>query len=102
MPDMSNTPMATLRRALILLRMTFPVDVLSYALGLFSRQTTAIQNASSTALGAAPFAVLFAVFPTLSAVSQWAIFDGSTLVFMAYMMWVLRHPADRPDEAGSS
>ena len=34
-------------------RATFPVDVLSYALGLFSRRTTLAENLASTALGAA-------------------------------------------------
>jgi len=40
--------------------MTFPVDVLSYALGLFSRSTTLAENMVSTAIGGAPFALLFA------------------------------------------
>jgi cation diffusion facilitator CzcD-associated flavoprotein CzcO len=52
--------------SLVLLRMTFPVDVLSHSLGLFSRSTTLTENVVSTALGAAPFAVMFALIPTLS------------------------------------
>jgi len=38
--------------------------VLSYALGLFSARTTLAENVLSTALGAAPFALLFALVPT--------------------------------------
>jgi uncharacterized membrane protein YdjX (TVP38/TMEM64 family) len=85
-------------RSLVLLRMTFPVDVLSYALGLFSRQTTAAEVALSTCIGAAPFALLFAWVPVLPAAAQWAVFGGSTLVFVGYAWWVLRAP--RKDEDG--
>jgi uncharacterized membrane protein YdjX (TVP38/TMEM64 family) len=76
--------------SLILLRMTFPVDVLSYALGLFSGATTVRQNALTTLIGAAPFAFVFAWFPTLSGPVQGAVFGGSLLVFVAYVAWVLR------------
>lgn len=78
-------------RSLILLRMTFPVDVLSYALGLFSRRTTLAQNIVSTTLGAAPFAVLFALFPTLSDGAQLAVFAASVFGFVLYVAWALRH-----------
>jgi uncharacterized membrane protein YdjX (TVP38/TMEM64 family) len=77
--------------SLIMLRMTFPVDVLSYALGMFSRSTTLTENVLSTALGAAPFAVLFALFPALSATSQLIMFGVCTLLFGAHILWVLRH-----------
>lgn len=80
--------------SLVLLRMTFPVDVLSYALGLFSRSTTLTENVVSTAVGAAPFAVLFALFPTLSATAQLVVFGGSALVFVAYALWVWRGASD--------
>lgn len=76
--------------SLIMLRMTFPVDVLSYALGLFSPSTTLIENALSTALGAAPFALLFALLPTLSTTIQLAVFGASTLMFAVYTFWLLR------------
>ena len=68
----------------------FPVDVLSYALGMFSRETRASENALSTALGAAPFAVLFAWFPTLDGPVQLLAFGGSIVVFAVYAAWVLR------------
>jgi hypothetical protein len=80
--------------SLVLLRMTFPVDVLSYALGLFSRSTTLTENLVSTLVGAAPFALLFALFPTLSATAQLVVFSASALVFGAYALWILRGASD--------
>lgn len=85
--------------SLTLLRMTFPVDVLSYALGLFSPRTTAVQNLLSTALGAAPFAVLFAYFPQLSTAAQLVVFVLTLLAFVLYVSWVLRRT--RPDPTSS-
>ncbi len=79
--------------SLILLRMTFPVDVLSYALGLFSRNTTWAENAVSTAAGGAPFAVLFALYPALPARIQLPVFLACVLVFVAYALWVVRAPS---------
>ncbi len=79
--------------SLVLLRMTFPVDVLSYSLGLFSRTTTLAENVLSTMLGATPFALLFALLPTLSATTQVIIFAASALAFLAYANWVWRRPS---------
>jgi len=80
--------------SLVLLRMTFPVDVLSHSLGLFSRTTTLTENVVSTAVGAAPFAVMFALFPTLSLTAQAIVFSASLVVFIAYVAWVLRRASD--------
>ena len=88
--------------SLILLRMTFPVDLLSYALGLFSRHTTLAENALSTAVGGAPFAVLFALYPALPATAQLAVFLACTLVFIAYMLWVLRAPSGTAGKQGGA
>jgi uncharacterized membrane protein YdjX (TVP38/TMEM64 family) len=85
--------------SLILLRMTFPVDVLSYALGLFSRDTTLRENALSTALGAAPFALFFACFPTLPVVAQLVMLAASVLAFAGYVFWMLRHPSEGDGQA---
>ena len=79
--------------SLVLLRMTFPVDVLSYALGLFSRQTRVSENLLSTAIGGAPFAVLFALVPTLKPSAQVIVFVACGLVFAGYMAWILRRPS---------
>jgi uncharacterized membrane protein YdjX (TVP38/TMEM64 family) len=76
--------------SLVLLRMTFPVDVLSYALGMFSRHTTALDNALSTALGAAPFALLFSLVPLMTSRVQGAVVIGSALLFVVYAAWMLR------------
>jgi uncharacterized membrane protein YdjX (TVP38/TMEM64 family) len=78
--------------SLISLRMTFPVDVLSYSLGLFSRSTSLLEVTTSTAIGAAPFALLFAWFPTMSGAMQWTVLVGSTAVFLVHLWWVLRTP----------
>lgn len=86
--------------SLVLLRMTFPVDVLSYALGLFSRNTTLTENVVSTALGAAPFALLFAWVPALPPGGQVVVFVASTAVFVAYAVWVLRRPDPARDGGG--
>jgi uncharacterized membrane protein YdjX (TVP38/TMEM64 family) len=74
---------------LVLLRMTFPVDVLSYALGLFSPSTTLAQNTLATLLGAAPFALLFSLVPVMSLMLQLAVFGGGALLFGAYTWWAL-------------
>ena len=79
--------------SLIMLRMTFPVDVLSYALGLFSPGTSVGDIALSTAIGGAPFALLFALFPSLSTTTQLMVFGVSTAVFATYTVWLLRGPS---------
>lgn len=81
--------------SLVLLRMTFPVDVLSYALGLFSRRTTLAENTLATAIGAAPFALLFAFVPVLSAPAQAAVFAASAVAFVVYVAWVLERGPPR-------
>mgnify|MGYP006969384781 FL=1 len=76
--------------SLVLLRMTFPVDVLSYALGMFSRRASALDNALSTTLGAAPFAVFFSLVPVMPSHAQGGMLVGSTLLFVLYAAWMLR------------
>jgi uncharacterized membrane protein YdjX (TVP38/TMEM64 family) len=85
--------------SLVLLRMTFPVDVLSYALGLFSPSTTLWQNMLATLLGAAPFALLFAAVPVMPPMLQLVVFGGCTLLFFVYLWWALRRPALAPGVA---
>ncbi len=86
--------------SLILLRMTFPVDVLSYALGLFSRRATWLENLASTLVGGAPFAIVFSVFPTLGTAKQVTLFLACTVVFLLHLAWVLRHEG-ASDDTGS-
>jgi uncharacterized membrane protein YdjX (TVP38/TMEM64 family) len=83
--------------SLVLLRMTFPVDVLSYALGMFSRRTSALDNALSTALGAAPFALLFSLVPLMTSRAQGAIVIVSALLFVLYAGWMLHRSPPAAD-----
>jgi uncharacterized membrane protein YdjX (TVP38/TMEM64 family) len=76
--------------SLVVLRMTFPVDTLSFALGLFSARTTAMQNLLATAIGVAPYALLFACLPALSWPVQAALLAASALAFVGYAPWVLK------------
>jgi uncharacterized membrane protein YdjX (TVP38/TMEM64 family) len=76
--------------SLLILRMTFPADILSYVLGLFSHKTTRFENALSTALGGAPFALLFAFFPALPLAQQALVLAVATGAFAVYAVWVVR------------
>ena len=84
--------------SLLILRMTFPADILSYVLGLFSHKTTRFENALSTAIGGAPFALLFAFFPALPLAQQALIMLAATLVFAVYAIWVVRSHRPAPLE----
>ena len=79
--------------SLVLLRATFPVDVLSYALGLFSPRTTLAEVTLSTAIGAGPFALLFAWLPQMPPRMQLAVFGLTAIAFCAWAAWVLRRTA---------
>lgn len=76
--------------SLIMLRMTFPVDVLSHALGLFSQRTRGFEVALSTAIGGAPFAALFAFVPTLPPGWQALVLGLSAAGFVVHALWILR------------
>lgn len=76
--------------SLLILRMTFPADILSYVLGLFSHKTTRFENALSTAIGGAPFALLFAFFPALPLTQQALVVLVSAGAFAVYTLWVVR------------
>jgi uncharacterized membrane protein YdjX (TVP38/TMEM64 family) len=79
--------------SLVLLRATFPVDVLSCALGAFSRSTTPAEQAWSTVIGAAPFALLFAWLPAMPASMQALVVVGSTLAFAVYAARIMQRPS---------
>lgn len=84
--------------SLVSLRMTFPVDVLSYALGLFSRSTSMGEVVLSTAIGAAPFALLFAWFPAMSGGVQVVVLAASVAVFLLHLWWVMAARAGTPTD----
>jgi uncharacterized membrane protein YdjX (TVP38/TMEM64 family) len=75
---------------LILLRMTIPVDVLSYALALFSKRVSYKMNAVTTLIGITPFAFIFAYAGEM--IYKNVIWVTSTLavVFVAYLLITLR------------
>jgi hypothetical protein len=74
--------------------MTFPVDILSYVLGLFSTRTTAKKhNLVPTALGVALFAFL-PTFSLLGPLGPSALLGACALVFLGYMLWVFGKEAD--------
>lgn len=81
--------------SLVVLRMSFPVDVLSHALGLFGRETTAGEVALSTAIGAAPFALLFALVPTMPMAMQALVLALTGAAFVLHARWMLRRPLSR-------
>lgn len=69
--------------SLVLLRMSVPVDVLSYALGLFSAVSRK-KYYLSTALGIIPFAFAFAYFGRVDYRLQIAIFSVAGLMVWRY------------------
>ena len=60
----ARVPKQNLFWSVVLLRMATPVDVLSYALGIFTRMSS-FQYFLSTLIGVSPFAFAFAVVPEL-------------------------------------
>ena len=72
----------------VLLRMTVPVDVLSYALGLFSNMTTT-SYFFATLLGVAPFAFIFSYTGTLSLGTQ--IITLIEFTFIISLIYIVRN-----------
>ena len=72
--------------SLIFLRMTIPVDVLSYALGLFSKKIDWKQNAITTLIGITPFAFIFSYIGMISVSMQIIIFGITTSLFVLYIV----------------
>lgn len=85
--------------SLVWLRLSFPLDVLSLSLGIFSARTTAGEVILSTLLGAAPFALLFAWFPALSLRWQAGLLLASVLAFGIYVVWIRRSLRSAPQRA---
>jgi len=70
----------------VLLRMVVPVDVLSYAVGLFSEMKSRTYFLA-TILGVIPFAFIFAYTGTLSIGTQLIVYiEVAALVFLVYML----------------
>lgn len=77
----NRLPKADVFVVVVLFRMVFPVDVLSYALGLFTKISYKTY-VSATFLGVIPFAIVFAYASTLSIWMQLAAFVLGLLVFL--------------------
>lgn len=71
--------------SLIFLRMTIPVDVLSYALGLFSTRISWKHNAVTTLIGITPFSFIFSYIGLFSIQTQTTIFATTALLFFIYI-----------------
>jgi len=70
----------------VLLRMVVPVDVLSYAVGLFSEMKSRTYFLA-TILGVIPFAFIFAYTGTLSIGTQLIVYiEVAALIFLVYML----------------
>ncbi len=71
--------------SLIFLRMTMPVDILSYAIGLFSKRITWKQNAITTIIGITPFAFIFSYIGVFKTSVQIAIFVVTFSLFALFV-----------------
>jgi uncharacterized membrane protein YdjX (TVP38/TMEM64 family) len=77
--------------SVVFLRMTVPVDILSYAIGLFSRMS-ATQFFLSTLIGVAPFAFVFAYVGTLPVYIQlFVLIEVGALLLTLYL---IKNPRD--------
>lgn len=72
--------------SLVFLRVTLPVDVLSYALGLFSKRISWKENAVSTLIGITPFAFIFSYINNLSLNYQVSITVLTVTLFILYVV----------------
>lgn len=71
--------------SLIFLRMTMPVDIMSYGLGLFSKRITWRQNAVTTLIGITPFAFIFSYIGVFKTSTQVSIFILTFSLFTLYV-----------------
>ncbi len=77
----SLIPESHIYPSLIFLRMTMPVDILSYALGLFSKRITWQHNALTTLIGITPFAFIFSYIGIFSTATQVTIVIVTCILF---------------------
>lgn len=80
--------------SIVFLKMTFPVDVLSYALGFFTRVRFSLYF-WATVVGVTPFAFVFASLGGLSAKTQMLIFAGASLIFLPYLYYMRRKTSEK-------
>jgi uncharacterized membrane protein YdjX (TVP38/TMEM64 family) len=71
--------------SLIFLRITLPVDILSYGLGLFAPHVTLWQNIITTVMGIIPFAFMFSYLSVLPMYFSTIVFSFTTTIFVIYV-----------------
>jgi uncharacterized membrane protein YdjX (TVP38/TMEM64 family) len=74
--------------SIIFLRMAMPVDILSYALGLFTPKITAKDNLITTLIGITPFAFVFAYASEMKNLSVMLL--GVSLVLLVLYIFYVR------------
>jgi uncharacterized membrane protein YdjX (TVP38/TMEM64 family) len=72
---------------LIFLRMTFPVDVLSYALGFFSNKVSFRENSITTLIGITPFAFIFSYGSEMLYKNIFIITPILAIIFFIYIIY---------------
>lgn len=77
--------------SLILLRMTLPVDILSYALGIFVPRITAYQNFVTSFIGVIPFAFAFSYFNNIPKIYLIGLFVSMACIFFIYSSIMLKN-----------
>ena len=75
--------------SVVFLKMTFPVDILSYALGFFSRISFSLYF-WATVVGITPFAFVFASLGGLSTKTQLLVIGVSSALFLPYWYFMAR------------
>ena len=75
---------------LIFLRMTLPVDILSYALGLFSKRISFLENSVTTLIGIIPFAFVFSYLGDTTEDLSKIIFILFFVVLLLYILTLLK------------
>lgn len=77
--------------SLIFLRMTLPVDILSYSLGIFVSRITAYQNFVTSFVGVIPFAFVFSYFNNIPKIYSIGLFVSMTCFFFIYSSIMLKN-----------
>ncbi len=74
--------------SLIFLRMTVPVDILSYGLGIFVTRVGGYQNFVTTFIGVIPFAFIFSYSTVIHFQYSLILFGVTTTLFVIYSIYV--------------
>lgn len=83
--------------SIVFLKMTFPVDILSYALGFFTRIPSTLYF-WATIIGVTPFAFVFASLGGLSLKTQLLVFAGLSLIFLPYLYFMRKRGGEKEED----